>query len=72
MSVSERKNGTVKWFNPSKGYGFIEFEDNKEIFVHYTAIQMEGYRALKQGQIIEFEIEEGPKGIQAIAVIPVS
>jgi CspA family cold shock protein len=72
MSVSERKNGTVKWFNPSKGYGFIEFEDNKEIFVHYTAIQMEGYRALKQGQIIEFEIEEGPKGILAIAVIPVS
>jgi CspA family cold shock protein len=72
MSTSERKTGTVKWFNPSKGYGFIEFEDDQEIFVHYSAIQMDGYRVLKQGQVVEFEIEEGPKGNQAIAVIPVS
>lgn len=72
MSASERKTGAVKWFNPSKGYGFIEFEGDREIFVHYSAIQMEGYKALKQGQIVEFEIETGPKGEQAAAVIPVS
>jgi CspA family cold shock protein len=65
MSVSERKNGTVKWFNPSKGYGFIEFEDNKEIFVHHTAIQMEGYRSLDNGAEVEFEVKQGPKGLQA-------
>ncbi len=70
--MAERFIGTVKWFNPSKGYGFIEFEDDQEIFVHYSAIQMDGYRVLKQGQVVEFEIEEGPKGNQAIAVIPVS
>ena len=72
MSASERKTGAVKWFNPSKGYGFIEFEDNQEIFVHYSAIIMEGFKALKQGQIVEFEIEPGPKGEQATSVIPVS
>ena len=72
MIASERKTGSVKWFNPSKGYGFIEYEEDKEIFVHYSAIMMEGYKALKQGQIVEFEIETGPKGNQAIAVIPVS
>jgi len=72
MSASERKTGTVKWFNPSKGYGFIEFEEDQEIFVHYSAIIMEGYKALKQGQIVEFEIETGQKGEQATAVIPVS
>ena len=72
MSASERKTGAVKWFNPSKGYGFIEFEGEQEIFVHYSAIMMEGYKALKQGQIVEFEIETGPKGEQAVAVIPVS
>lgn len=70
--MSERKTGTVKWFNPSKGFGFIEFEEGKDVFVHYSSIQMDGYKALKQGQVVEFEIEEGPKGIQAVAVIPVS
>lgn len=70
--MSERKTGTVKWFNPSKGFGFIEVEEGKDVFVHYSSIQMDGYKALKQGQVVEFEIEEGPKGIQAVAVIPVS
>ena len=72
MIGSERKTGSVKWFNPSKGYGFIEYEEDKEIFVHYSAITMDGYKELKQGQIVEFEIETGPKGDQAITVIPVS
>ena len=72
MIASERKTGSVKWFNPSKGYGFIEYEEGKEIFVHYSAISMEGYKDLKQGQIVEFEIEPGPKGDQAFSVIPVS
>ena len=70
--MSERKTGTVKWFNPSKGYGFLEYDGDQEVFVHYSAIQMEGYKSLKQGQVVEFEMEEGPKGKQATAVIPVS
>lgn len=72
MIASERKTGSVKWFNPSKGYGFIEFEEGQEIFVHYSAISMDGYKELKQGQMVEFEIQTGPKGDQASAVIPVS
>ncbi len=72
MSSSERITGAVKWFNPSKGYGFIEFEGDHEIFVHYSAIKMEGYKVLKQGQMVEFEIESGPKGEQAVGVIPIS
>lgn len=70
--MSERITGTVKWFSPAKGYGFIGLENGEEVFVHFSAIQMEGYRALKQGQIVEFEIEEGDKGKQANLVIPVS
>ncbi|HUV16204.1 MAG TPA: cold-shock protein [Pelolinea sp.] len=70
--MSERLTGTVKWFNPSKGYGFIGREDSEDVFVHYSSIQMDGYRVLKQGQIVEFEVEEGPKGVQATSVIPVS
>ena len=70
--MSERLTGTVKWFNPSKGYGFIGREDSEDVFVHYSSIQMDGYRVLKQGQIVEFEVEEGPKGVQAKSVIPVS
>lgn len=72
MHPSERKTGSVKWFNPSKGYGFIEYEEGKEIFVHFSNIEMDGFRELKQGQIVEFEIETGPKGEQAVSVIPVS
>jgi CspA family cold shock protein len=70
--MSERLTGTVKWFSPSKGYGFIDQSENEDIFVHFSSIQMEGYKLLKQGQIVEFEILEGPKGIQATAVVPIS
>jgi cold shock protein len=69
--MSERLTGTVKWFNPSKGYGFIDQEDGEDVFVHYSVIKMDGYRVLKQGQIVEFEVEEGPKGLQATEAIPV-
>ena len=57
--------GTVKWFNASKGYGFIEYEDGPDVFVHYSAIQDSGYRTLEDGQNVEFEIVDGPKGLQA-------
>jgi cold shock protein len=71
--MSDRYTGTVKWFNATKGYGFIGRDDNggDDVFVHFSAIQMEGYRALKQGQKVEFEIEQGPKGLQAAHVTPV-
>ena len=69
--MSERLKGTVKLFNPSKGYGFIDQEDGEDVFVHYSVIKMDGYRVLKQGQIVEFEVEESPKGLQASEVIPV-
>jgi CspA family cold shock protein len=61
--------GTVKWFNNSKGYGFIEQEDGPDVFVHYSAITGEGYRSLNEGQQVEFDIEDGPKGPQAANVI---
>lgn len=72
--MSDRYTGTVKWFNATKGYGFIGRDDNggDDVFVHFSAIQMEGYRALKQGQKVEFEIEQGPKGLQAAHVTPVA
>jgi cold shock protein len=57
--------GTVKWFNAEKGYGFIAVDGGNDLFVHYTAIQMEGYRSLEDGQRVEFEVGEGPKGPQA-------
>jgi CspA family cold shock protein len=57
--------GTVKWFNSEKGYGFIAVDDGNDLFVHYTAIQMDGYRSLEDGQRVEFEVGEGPKGPQA-------
>jgi CspA family cold shock protein len=57
--------GTVKWFNAEKGYGFIAVEGGNDLFVHYTAIQMEGYRSLEDGQQVEFEVGDGPKGPQA-------
>jgi CspA family cold shock protein len=55
----------VKWFNAEKGYGFIAVEGGNDLFVHYTAIQMEGYRSLEDGQRVEFEVGDGPKGPQA-------
>ena len=57
--------GTVKWFNPEKGYGFIAREGGPDVFVHWSAIQSEGYKSLDEGQAVEFEITQGPKGEQA-------
>jgi CspA family cold shock protein len=66
--MDNRVTGTVKWFNSSKGYGFIERQDGSDVFVHYTAIQSDGYRTLQEGQQVEFSIEQGPKGLQAAQV----
>jgi len=63
-----KKTGKVKWFNDSKGYGFIEQEAGEDVFVHYSAIQEEGFKTLKEGQEVEFEVVEGPKGPQATNV----
>ena len=63
--MTERMVGTVKWFNARKGYGFIGREEGEDVFVHFSAITMEGYRRLDEGQIVEFTIEEGPRGVQA-------
>jgi CspA family cold shock protein len=68
-TVSERVTGTVKWFNGSKGYGFISREGGEDLFVHYSAIQTEGFRTLEEGQRVEFTIERGPKGLQATSVV---
>ena len=67
--MSERVTGTVKWFNGSKGYGFISREDGDDVFVHYSAIQTEGFRNLEEGQRVEFTVEQGPKGLQATQVV---
>jgi CspA family cold shock protein len=67
--VSERVTGTVKWFNGSKGYGFIAREDGEDVFVHHSAIQSEGFRNLEEGQRVEFTVEQGPKGLQATRVV---
>jgi cold shock protein len=63
--------GTVKWFNPDKGYGFITREDGPDVFVHFSAIQGEGYRNLDENQKVEFDITQGPKGDQAANVRPI-
>ena len=60
--------GTVKWFNASKGYGFITPESGEDVFVHFSAITMEGYKSLEEGQSVEFEVTKGPKGLQATNV----
>lgn len=67
--MSERFVGTVKWFNATKGFGFIGREDGEDVFVHFSAIQMDGYRTLEEGQRVEFSIEQGPKGLQAANVV---
>ena len=68
--MSERVIGTVKWFNSSKGYGFIQHDGGPDVFVHFSAIQMNGYKSLTEGQKVEFSIEQGPKGQQAADVRP--
>jgi CspA family cold shock protein len=60
--------GTVKWFNSEKGFGFISQDNGADVFVHFSAIQMNGYRVLEEGQVVEFEVQEGPKGLQAVDV----
>ncbi len=66
--MSDRVVGVVKWFSSQKGYGFISQENGPDVFVHFSAIQMEGYRTLEAGQRVEFSIEKGPKGLQAAQV----
>jgi CspA family cold shock protein len=66
--MSERVTGTVKWFNGSKGYGFIEREGGPDVFVHFSAIQGDGFRNLEEGQNVEFNVEQGQKGLQATNV----
>jgi cold shock protein len=67
--MSDRVVGSVKWFNNSKGYGFLAQEGGVDVFVHHTAIQGEGYHTLDEGQKVEFSIEKGPKGLQAAQVV---
>ena len=62
-------NGTVKWFNAEKGYGFISQESGDDVFVHFSAIQGNGFKTLEEGQSVSFEIEEGPRGAQAANVV---
>ena len=63
------EQGVVKWFNESKGYGFIERSGGGDVFVHFSAIQGDGYRSLEDGVEVEFDVEQGPKGLQAINVV---
>jgi len=72
LRMSDRLMGTVKWFNATKGYGFIGRDEGEDVFVHFSAVEMEGYRRLKEGQKVEFSVEQGPKGLQAANVIPLS
>jgi cold shock protein len=60
-----REQGVVKWFNASKGYGFVQRQSGEDVFVHFSAIQMDGYKTLNEGQMVEFEVKQGPKGYQA-------
>ena len=64
--------GTVKWFSPEKGYGFIEKPEGEDLFVHFSEIQVEGFRPLSEGQAVRFDVVQGPKGLQAANVSPAS
>ncbi|WP_163836913.1 cold-shock protein [Spartinivicinus ruber] len=68
--MSNQKTGTVKWFNESKGFGFIEQQSGPDVFVHYSAIQTSGFKVLTEGQQVEFTQGQGPKGPQAENVVP--
>lgn len=71
VSMSAREQGVVKWFNDSKGFGFIQRASGEDIFVHFRAIQGDGYRSLKEGQTVEFVVSESEKGLQAEEVTSV-
>ena len=64
--------GAVKWFNDAKGFGFIEHNTGKDVFVHYSVIQSEGFKTLKDGEEVEYELKEGPKGLHALKVVRVN
>ena len=66
--MTERETGTVKWFNDAKGYGFIARDAGEDVFVHYSAVEGEGFRTLREDQRVEFAVEQGPKGLQAVHV----
>ncbi len=63
--MNDKEQGTVKWFNASKGYGFIQRQSGEDVFVHFSAIQSEGFRSLEEGQAVQFSVTKGPKGLQA-------
>ncbi|TAK11061.1 MAG: cold-shock protein [Anaerolineae bacterium] len=67
--MSEKEQGTVKWFNGAKGYGFIARENGEDVFVHFSAIMTDGFRSLDEGQRVEFTVEQGQKGLQAQNVV---
>ena len=64
--------GKVKWFNAAKGYGFIDGGEGNDVFVHYSVIQKDGYRTLREGEDVAYEVTQGPKGLQATVVLPVA
>ncbi len=70
LEMSQKVVGTVKWFNADKGYGFITQPDGEDVFCHYSAIEMSGFKTLEEAQEVEFEVEESPKGLQAVNVTP--
>jgi len=70
VGSNAREQGVVKWFNASKGYGFIQRQSGEDVFVHYSAIVGDGYRNLQEGASVEFEVVKGPKGFQAANVVP--
>ena len=69
--MSQRLVGSVKWFSEQKGYGFISQPNGEDVFCHFSAINMSGYKTLREDQRVEFEVEQGPKGLQAVNVIPI-
>jgi CspA family cold shock protein len=68
VSTLAREQGVVKWFNAAKGFGFIQRQSGEDVFVHFSAIDAEGYKSLNEGELVEFEVKQGPKGFQAEAV----
>jgi len=71
VGTEAKEQGVVKWFSANKGYGFIQRQSGEEIFVHFSAIQMDGYKSLKEGATVEFEVKDGPKGLFAESVISI-